>query len=112
MRIYNRQDFMTLPEGVIFAKGKPWYFGSLSIKGGTIIADGKAIDFSYCCLVDIDSHDSGEWGQRMEDMLTNGASYPINDSYGRDGCFDEEDIFLVYEPADIKRLGLALGVVI
>lgn len=104
MRIYSRQDFMTLPEGVIFAKGKPWFFGTLSVKGDTIFMEGRAIDFGVRDLVNIESHDSGEWSDRLEEMLENKASYPMNDSYGRDGCFDDEDVFLVYETQDIKKL--------
>jgi hypothetical protein len=34
--------------------------------------------------------------------LKNGTSYPINKSESRDGMFDEEDLFLVYEKEDLQ----------
>lgn len=42
---------------------------------------------------------------RLDDMLENGASYPMDASYGRDGCFNEADLFLVFERADLVQLG-------
>lgn len=104
MKIYRRTAFLKLPEGTIFAKGKPWYWNGLHRKGETLIHDGRAIDFCYLDLVNIDSHDTGEWADRQNEMLETGASYPLNESEGRDGCFDDEDLFLVYEPADIETL--------
>lgn len=104
MKLYNRIDFLELPSGVIFSKGKKYYFDGFLIKGDTININGKNIDFIYCDLVDIDSNDSGEWGDRLEEMLNDGVSYQINEDYRRDGCFDDEDIFLVYGKEDILKL--------
>ena len=106
MKIYRREAFMRLPSGTIFAKGKPWAFGELCRFDDAIRRDdGRPFDFVYTPLVGIDmGEDSGEWASRMDDMLENGASYPINTMAGRDGCFDDDELFLVYEPADIEQL--------
>lgn len=35
IKIYNRQEFMKLPEGVIFSSGEPYAFMDMFIKGET-----------------------------------------------------------------------------
>lgn len=110
MRILRRDEFLKLPAGVLFCKGKPWYFESLHVKGDTITnSDGKPIDFGHrdLCFVAM-GHDSGELMRRMDEMLEDGASYPVEVNYGRDGCFDDEDLFLVYEAADLHSLQAAI----
>jgi hypothetical protein len=109
MKIYTREKFMELPSGTIFAKGKPWYWGTLHIKHDTIIHEGKAIDFVVQDLISIEAHDSGQWSERQDEMLEAGASYPLNEGAGRDGCFDDEDLFLVYEIEDLTALARHIG---
>lgn len=103
MRIVKRDEFLKLPAGTIFAKGQPMYFESLSVKG-----DSLPNDFIYRQLVWFESHgdtkDEYDQGRRYDAMVENGASFPINDAYGRDGCFDDDDLFLVYEEADLAVL--------
>lgn len=103
MKIYRRDEFLKLPAGTIFAKGKPQYFESLSVK-----ADSLPNDFIYRQLVWFDSHgdtgDEFDQGLRFDAMVEIGASFPMEQSYGRDGCFDNEDLFLVYEHADLLEL--------
>jgi len=106
MRIFRRDDFMNLPAGVLYSKGKPWYFDGLMRKDETIEVDqGRPIDWLYQDLVNIDmGADSGEWADRLEHMLEYGSSQPMEDGTSRDGCFDEDELFLVFEPADLVRL--------
>lgn len=104
MRIYRREAFMALPEGVLFAKGKPWYFESLHVKGETLSWGGENRDFTLRDLVWVDGHGSEGSALALDMMLEAGESYPLETLYGRDGCFDEEDLFLVYEAADLRAL--------
>jgi hypothetical protein len=99
MRIYRRKEFLALPAGTIYAKGKPWYFDGFSVKGDTWTNDWLTLSPMW-----IEAHDDGEQWQRLEAMLEAGASYPLQESFGRDGCFDDEDIFLVPEKADLEKL--------
>ena len=96
MKVVDRKTFLGLPEGTIYHKGKPWYFGNLSIKGESL-----SHDWFYCDPSWVDANDMGEAASRLEEMLAAGASYPCETNYGRDGCFDEEELFLVYEHADL-----------
>ena len=103
MRLYRRADFLKLPEGTIYAKGQPQFFGGIEVKGESL-----PNDFITLGLVWFESGgDCGgekDLGYRFDNMLENGASYPMQSSYGRDGCFDDEDIFLVWEEADLLKL--------
>lgn len=105
MKLYNRTEFMKLPEGTIFAKGKPWYFEDLSVKGETIKgSDGNNIDWAERGLVWIEAINDEDQTNKLEGMLEDGLSGDIQISYGRDGCFDKEDLFLVYEYDDLMEL--------
>lgn len=100
MKVLNRKEFLNMPEGTIFAKGEPWHFNQIAHKAETMGAD-----FVYMSLANIDSYDSGEWSFRLNEMLETGASYPIdNDGFMRDGLFDEDDVFLVFERDDLIKL--------
>lgn len=104
MKLFNRQDFMKLPEGVIYVEGVQWALGGLYVKGETITFDGK--DEDWCCLdlLDIDCDDHIQRIDRYEEMLEKGASYPMNSASGRDGMFNADAVFLVFEESDIETL--------
>ncbi len=103
MRIYNKKDFIKLPEGTFFAKGVQWTIDGFCVKG-----ESFACDFFYTNLVSIDAFDSRELSDRQDEMLEKGTSYPINSSEGRDGSFCDEDIFLVFEEEDLKVIRAAI----
>lgn len=99
MKIYKHAEFLKLPEGTLFRKGKPSYFNNLQVK-----ADSLPNDFICMAIGDFEAFDSEDFGNKFEQML-NGESIPMtDDSYGRDGCFDDDDIFLVFEIDDLHKL--------
>lgn len=99
MKVVNRKDFLKLPDGTIFCKGTKWCFDNISVKGHS-----WENDFLYVDLCNIDANDTGQWVDRLEESLAIGTSYPINNQAARDGMFDEEGIFLVFEKEDLKFL--------
>lgn len=99
MKIYSRSAFLQLPEGTLFCKGKPWYWGTLMLKGESL-----PNDFIYRDLCWVDAESSSEATEAFEEMLTQGVSVPMESAYGRDGCFDNDDIFLVFEEPDLEQL--------
>jgi hypothetical protein len=99
MRIYNKKDFLTLPIGTFFAKGEKWSMNGFCIKGESL-----ENDFYYTDLISIDFCNCRELSDRQEEMLEKGISYPINESEMRDGCFCDEDIFLVFEKEDLIKI--------
>jgi hypothetical protein len=103
VKILNRQSFLKLPEGVFFAKGIQWCVDGFCVKGATLFnEEGHAIDFFYLNLSSMDFSSCHDLADKMEDSLKNGTSYPINQCENRDGMFDDEDVFLVFEPNDLK----------
>lgn len=100
MRVYNRKDFMKLPEGVLYSSGKKWYFDSLYVKGDTL----RPNDFTCRCLNWISAFDDSNQFDKLEKSLSDGTSIQMQDAYGRDGGFDDEDIFLVFEKEDLEEL--------
>ena len=105
MRLYTRKNFLELSEGVIFAKGPSDCLlpSGFCVKAETLRNDeGLATDFVYLDLVDIESFDSNEHWDRCVEMLETDKSYPIATSFGRDGSFDDTEVFLVFEPHDLE----------
>jgi hypothetical protein len=52
----------------------------------------------------IDGRNSEECFGRLDAMLKTGASFPMQNSTCRDGMFDDENIFLVWEKPDLEFL--------
>ena len=105
MRVVDRKTFMKLPAGTAFQKGKPWVWGGLCFK-----SDQMDNDWLYQQTDGIDAKDSGEMFAGLDEMLATGASYPIETALIRDGCFDEDDLFLIYEVDDIDQIQKCLAV--
>lgn len=108
MKILSRQDFLVLPEGAIFAAGTKWNFGGLEVKGETIEIGGERCGYWSLCLewIDSDGDVSGEKGQwyRLDKMLADGASYPLDEGYTKCLPVDDDTLFLVYEATDLIAL--------
>lgn len=99
MRVVDRKAFLALPPGTIYCKGVQWAFDGLCIKG-----DSLENDWIYLDMAGPDAKDSGEYGELLEQSLAGGSSFPSETSYGRDGCFDDDAVFLIFEAADLDRL--------
>lgn len=98
MRLVKRAEFLRLPEGTLYLKGVPWAFGNLSVKGETLLNDW------YCKEVGwIDAPDGDDFGW-LSKMENEGISLPIGDTYGRDGLFEEDAIFLILEREDLLHV--------
>ncbi len=100
MRIVDRKTFLALPEGTVFAKGKPFAFGGLTFKH----ENAGRNDWWELEPNGIEAHHSGELFDRYELMLSRGASFPMVESVVRDGLYDDNAIFLVFERDDLARL--------
>jgi hypothetical protein len=99
MRIYRRTEFLKLPPGTVYAKGVPWAFEDLSFKGDTTGNDWWEHSPTW-----VDAESSEEAFGRLNEMLEGGASYPMANSECRDGCFNDDAIFLVFERTDLEKL--------
>ncbi|MDF1505786.1 hypothetical protein [Roseisolibacter sp. H3M3-2] len=110
MRIVDREAFLQLPAGTLFAKYEPISFGPLLIKGDTSSADFWVQDLlPWPEGVD----DSLQYFDAMEKVAAGGASGPLDfNCEARDGLFDHDQLFAVLDRSDvealIERLGQAL----
>jgi hypothetical protein len=103
MRIVRRPEFLGLPAGTIYCAARSAEdcdFGVMHVKADTLDYN----DFVCLALNGIEAHDSDELMARMDAMLEAGASYPLEESFGRDGCFHDNEIYLIYERADLERI--------
>ncbi len=102
MKIVNREQFLAMPAGTIYAKGERWLFNGLEVKGESHPNDWWSLDPSWIGGDKVE--DSCDAFDALEDMLKNGASYPMSCSQSRDGLFDEDDLFLIFEEKDLLEL--------
>jgi hypothetical protein len=90
-----------MPEGVVFTKYEPCIFGDLLIKGETCTND-----FFYQSLVgEFGAPDSGAHHELLDRAERQGESIaPDFDVQERDGLFDDDQLFAVWEGDDVIKL--------
>lgn len=99
MRIVNIDTFIKLPAGIIFAKYEPFIFGDLMIKGDTYNKD-----FSSVTLLEVKASSMDEMIDILESAET-GSSFKLDlEYYCRDGLFEKDQLFAVYEKEDVEQL--------
>lgn len=99
MRIVDRKAFLAMPAGTIFCKGEPWHFESICIKDDSLENDWFYLNPAWPA-----SHDLGEAVDLLETSKLSGTSFEMEDAIARDGCFGENDVFLIFEEGDLKTL--------
>lgn len=106
MKIVTREQFMKYPAETLYTTYDPCYFGPLLIKGDTIEHDGKNIDWYEQQIADaVEAHDSGEWANKLIEAQRTGGSVGFDfDCQGRDGLFEDKQLYAVWEPQDVIAL--------
>lgn len=101
MRIVDLTEFRAMPEGTIFCKYSPCNFGDLEIKGETWESDFICASLTGC----IESDGSDDMLDKLLKYEKTKESFSLNvDYYGRDGLYDKEQLYAIYENADIEQL--------
>lgn len=107
MKILNRKDFLKTPRGTVYSYYEPCVFKELNIK----TTDNKDYenDFVYFSLIgEFDIEKGKEYSEicrRMEDGESVLASF---EETQREGLFDDDQLFLVYEKEDVTNMIQAL----
>lgn len=108
MKIIDRGSFLAMPAGTLFAKAdtpNTYGFGPLTLKGETVGSDF----YEQRLVGDVEgTGDSEEWIQAYDAMVA-GESKPVDlNIEARDGLFDDDQLFAVFDRSDhiylIKRL--------
>lgn len=109
MRIVNREEFLRLPAGTIFAKYADQKPGVVTLDSGKIAIKEETCHEDFV-VQELDPwfegcNDSGDWSDVYERMLEGERSPPVDyDFAGRDGEFDRDQLFLVWEKDDARKL--------
>ena len=110
MKIVDRKTFLSLPAGTVYSKYAPCFFDGLAIKCSDP-NDGRSNDFLYDDLIaPVDAHDSDEFCAMCENA-EHGKLIPLTftENTSRDGLFENEQLFAIYEDADVVAMILRLS---
>jgi hypothetical protein len=104
MKIVNKKEFYALPEGTLYSDYEPCIFTSLKVKQSTLFDGKKPIDFIYESLIgNIEANSSDHFVDMLDDSENNKSSLPMDFECGkRDGLFEEEQLFAIYEKKDLE----------
>ena len=103
MKIYKRDEFLKLPSGTLFFQCDlpgSWGNQDLMVKYDTL----ECNDWVERSLTHIECNDMGDMDAKLDAMLHEGASVAMSQYGGRNGCFDDKDLFCVFELADLLQL--------
>ena len=94
MKIITRDEFMKLGEDVLYSKYEPYIFEELLIKKKSIPNDWFYLEIKSA--VDM---------QNTNHILSAGQSIDMDfDIMSRDGCYDKEQLFAIYEKKEIQKI--------
>lgn len=102
MRIVNLETFRSLPANTVFSKYEPCVFEGIAIKGDT-----WEFDFLVTSNISdaVECSGTGEFGEILFRAQSTGESVNMDfESQGRDGCFDKDQLFAVWEDKDVCDL--------
>lgn len=101
MRIVDKKEFLTLPEGTVYSGYQPCVFDGLFIKGETW--DNDFLENNL--IAELDCSGSDERFDILSKVENTGESFKLDfDCYGREGLFDDEMKYAVYEKEDVEGL--------
>ena len=107
MKIINREKFLKMPYGTVYAKYKPFVFEELCIK-----EESLEDDWFYSDIVDaIDLYQEEGFEEILLRAEKTGNTIHMDfHTLCRDGCFDPDQLFAVFEIQDVKALIYKLSV--
>ena len=102
MKIVDREAFLKLPAGTVYQTYEPCIFGHLCIKGNSLLGkDWYTVDTS--CCVECLSYD--EMPDILEKAFRDGSSVDLDlDIESRDGMYNLDQLFAVWEAKDVSAL--------
>lgn len=101
MKIMNLTEFRKLPPNTLFAKYTPCVFDEFCFKGETWEYDFLV---SHTIPGAIKCRSSDEYSRLLNEAEISGKSLEMDfETEGRDGCFEEHQLFAVWEKKDIEQ---------
>lgn len=103
MKILSRKDFLKTPRGTLYSYYDPCSFSDLSVK--TSDSTDYENDFVYFSLIGEFKVPTGKHFLDVCQELEDGKSIPLSlEETRREGLFNDEQLFLVYERSDIAKM--------
>lgn len=113
MKIVDRKTFLSLPAGTVYAKwgtagrypkDQDLTYSEVAVKGETVAGVDWVEEPLLACPEDCTN--SEQWSDAMFAAINGIPTAPlrIGDDGGRDGLFDEEQLFAVFERVEVGRL--------
>lgn len=101
MKILNKKEFLKLPSGVIYSEYEPVVFRELNIKLDTL-----GNDFIFINLVgNVNCDNSEDYVKILTDAEENKKSFSLDfECTGRDGNYNEDALYAVYDKEDLNSL--------
>lgn len=106
MRIVNKDEFYSLPDGTVYAEYDPIVFEGLYIKLKTLKdINNNPIDYYYIHLLgNIDAQSSSDEADIMIEAEETGKSFKLDfECVSKDGMYESEGLFAIYEKEDIEK---------
>jgi hypothetical protein len=101
MKIVDLKTFLELPENTLYSKYGSCVFGDLQIKMETTHNDF----FTQQICDSIECSGSDEYFDKLEAAQHGGVSLKMDfDIMGRDGLFENDQLFAVWENEDVEAL--------
>lgn len=102
MRIVNKDEFMKLPDGTIYSLYKPCFFTGLFRKGENCNAE----DYYEMSLIgNVKCESSVDMAEILLAKEADSTSFELEfDCEGRNGMFESEQLYAIYESKDISGL--------
>ena len=100
MKIVNKKQFITLPEGVLYTKFRPRVFGEICIKG-----KNSNNNLYYKCLLEVEAKNREHWDELVTEGMEIGNHIPLDFKKENidDKCEDFQ-LFAVFEKEEVKQL--------
>jgi hypothetical protein len=102
MKIINYDEFVSLPKGTLYRETEPCWFGELQIKQDSINENN---DWLLTRLDYLEESHSSDDFIKCYNKMEKGESFNLDIHCSeRDGMFDYDRKFLIYEKKDVEKL--------
>ncbi len=108
MKIVNKKGFYALPANTLVATYAPMIFGEPFIKMDTLYGrDGEPFDYLYQEITELMSNEDGVFPDDWISLAETDPSMDLKldmDCIGRDGCFEDDQMYAVYTSEDVREI--------
>lgn len=103
MKIVTKAEFVKLPAGTLYREYEPCMFSDMRVKGDS--TRGGNMDFGVLHLDWVDSVEISGGIDILFAAHETGSSFGFNyNDHGRDGQYNDKQLYAIYEPNDVAQL--------